>query len=149
MRSMPSNTSDTAEADGKATLLQVADLCARTLKLKTQLSVDNSTFTSSASNRNQGVYSVSGQLQDDGLLTLQLQLLQIKANQKSALVVIFARLSTLGGKVSALAPESQPDGTAVLSVGMEVKATPMSVTRSVLTILSKHSQFLAALPIPP
>ena len=55
MRSMPSNTSDTAEADGKATLLQVADLCARTLKLKTQLSVD--TFAKAAADR--GVDEVS------------------------------------------------------------------------------------------
>ncbi len=117
-------------------LHQVADLCRKGLSLDIHVGPDVSSFDSG---RKSGgnidvILSVSGKLTDNAVITLSMELVRGHENIRVSSGAFFKHLSEVGSRVRLCPPHEETSGEISLWVALDIKASPMSMTREMALI---------------
>ena len=123
-----SNSDIWSSAGHREAMCQVTDLCRRGLSLELDLSADGTSFVSRG-NRRDGILSLTGKLTDDSLITLRIALAEGRDSSRVPSGPFFRHLSSLGSRIRICPPVIGAYNEVTLSVELDVKAVPMSVSR--------------------
>lgn len=117
-----------SSAGPREAMCQVTDLCRRGLSLECDLSADGKSFVSKGS-KQEGILSLTGNLTDDSLITLRIALAEGRDSSRVPSGPFFRHLSSLGSRIRICPPVIGAYNEVTLSVELDVKAVPMSVSR--------------------
>ncbi len=116
---------------GYAALGQVGDLCCKALDLEMAQGPSPDAFVSrQAKPGKPGVAQCAGNLQEGGVIAIELLLARCPGRLLVDAVILFPQLAQFNDKVRILPPRAESDGSVSLWAGLKVAAMPMSVARA-------------------
>lgn len=128
---MNANALTISANESQAALDQVMVLVAQALDMNIKTKGGQAFFTAEAKLPREGIQTVRGQVTDQGMILVQMELMAADAGLRMTIDPLFNQLAQLGEKVHILAPEiDAQSGLVKYAIGLLVQAVPLSFSRA-------------------